>query len=90
MSEDYDNRARIFNANIEGCLRELSSNLAVDAEKARTSIVAAYRQDLIEIDSKVRVLDDVIAICKIGEMVEDSGKYRKIKERLQSEGYLSA
>ena len=88
-SVDYDNRARVFHANIEAAFGEVSSNLKIDVEKVLEASVEAYKKDLQNIDSKTRILDDVIAICKIGS--DDAGnerKYEKIVTLLQAKGIL--
>jgi hypothetical protein len=91
MSIDYENRARIFNAGIEGSFKEMAGSLAVDAERIREVVVAAYTKDLSALDARGRIVDDVLAIMMIGSIPEndlEGAKYRKIYELFRSKGLL--
>lgn len=89
MSEDLENRERIFNENIGAVFGELATGLAVDIDRIRSIIVAAFRSDLIGFDSKARLLDDIIAIVEIGDADAAPGdKYRKIRQALAAKGLV--
>ena len=89
MSIDYDNRERLFNANIEACFKEMGSLMAVEAESIRDLVVQAYKADLQVLDAKVRILDDVIAIANIGDAdAVPEEKYRKIRTVLVAKGLV--
>ena len=91
MSIDYDNRERIFNANIQGVFKDVSSNLSADIDRIREVALAAYRKDLMELDRKGRVLDDLVAIAKASQIsadVEDDELWRKIRALLEQGGLL--
>ncbi len=87
MSVDYENRARIFDANIEAGFQEVSSVLAVEVEQLRKQVVAAYKKDLQAFDARVRILDDIVAIAKSGDSPPEE-KYRKIDQLLKAKGEL--
>lgn len=83
MSVDYDNCERLFNANIEASFKDMGSSLTVISQEIRELVIAAYKQDLQALDAKVRVLDDVVAIVKIGDAeTSPENKYRKIRQVL--------
>ena len=87
MSVDYDEVERIFAANLEGAFKELASLLGVEVEKVREGAVAWFRKDLMALDAKGRILDDVIAIAKSGDSPPEE-KYRKIDQLLKAKGEL--
>ena len=89
MSVDYDNRERLFDANIEASFKDMAGGLAVDVEKIRELVVAAYKKDLQAMDAKIRILDDIVAIVKIGDAdAVPENKYRKIRQALVSKGLV--
>jgi hypothetical protein len=91
MSVDYDNRERKFNANIQGCFKELASDVAVQAEQIRETMVLAYRVDLVELDQKARVMDDLIAIVKTSRVsadIPDDEMWRKVRQLLEGKGLI--
>ncbi len=87
MSVDYEERERVFDANIEGMFKEIASNLAVQTERVRELSVMAYRADLQLFDARVRILDDIVAIAKSGDSPPEE-KYRKIDQLLKAKGEL--
>ena len=89
MSVDYDNRERLFNAGIEACFKDIGALMAVEAETIRELVVFKYKQDLQALDARVRVLDDVVAIVKIGDAdAVPEEKYRKIRQALAGKGLI--
>ena len=87
MSVDYENRARIFDANIESGFKEVASSLTIETEHLRKQVVAAYKRDLQAFDARVRILDDIVAIAKSGDSPPEE-KYRKIDQLLKAKGEL--
>ena len=89
MTIDYDNRERLFNANIEACFKEMGSLMTVEAESIRDLVVQAYKADLHALDARVRILDDVVAIVNIGDADSvPEEKYRKIRAALVGKGLI--
>lgn len=90
MSVDYENRERLFNVGIEDSFKQLGSDLAAGALIIKETVVAAYRQDLVDLDAKSRVLDDIIAIANIGDAdAVPEQKYRKIEQVLVAKGLIT-
>ena len=87
MSVDYDDRERIFNAGIEDSFREIGNIIKVESESVLKVVVAAYKQDLQEMDAKTRVLDDIVAIAKSGDSPPEE-KYRKVLQVLRAKGLV--
>ena len=87
MSVDYEERARIFDANIEGGFKEVASNLTVSVDALRVEIVKAFKHDLQGLDAKFGILNDIVAIAKSGDS-PPAEKYRKIDQLLKAKGEL--
>ena len=91
MSIDYENMARVFNTNIEGAFREMGVLVTAEAERIREVVTMAYKKDLIELDAKARVLDDLLAIVQVTQSspdVPDAEIWRKIRALLEGKGML--
>ena len=87
MSVNYDERERKFHAGIEACFREMGGLVKVEAESILETVVAAYKQDLREMDAKTRILDDIVAITKSGDSPPEE-KYRKVLQALVAKGLV--
>ena len=91
MPADFEAQLREFDVNLADLFKELQSGLAVDIDKLQPIIAAAYKDALTSLNTKLRVLEDVVAICKIDGDVDDGqadGKYRKIVGVLRGGGFI--
>ena len=99
MSVDYEGREKQYEKDIQASFRSLTSLVTIEAEMILKHTILAYKADLRELDvelqrlqdldSKYRVVEDIIAITKIGEADANAeNKYRKIRQALVAKGLV--